>query len=86
MPGVRERDDPKASGGRRLKPLSAFALVIVTIFAMVILSNIPLVQDWVNHGCGVGSWCSGPDEFWSGVGAILFVVYMCVFALTVRSK
>jgi len=86
MRGLRKGDHSKAPGGRRLKPLGAFALTIITILAMVTLSQIPLVQDWVSNGCGVGSWCSSPDEFWSGIGTIIFVVYMCLFALTVRAR
>ncbi len=67
-----------------MKPFPFFVLVLVTILVMIALSNVPLVQDWVGHQCGVGSWCSGPDEFWGGVAAIFIILYTAMLALTVR--
>jgi hypothetical protein len=62
-----------------LTPVAYFALIIVTILAVVALDQVPLVQDAITKS-GFSS-----AEVWAGIVSILVIFYTVLFVFTVRS-
>lgn len=65
-----------------MRPSHFFVLLVIGILALVVVQQIPIVNDWVNVNCaGGGTWCPNDGEFWSGVYSIWLVVALLVGGL-----
>ena len=61
-----------------MNPLEFLILVVVTLLALIGLSQVPLIQDVITHS-GFSA-----AEVWSGVGVIMIIFYTMLLALAVK--